>query len=552
MARKAKHPAIKYAEGVRSGKIPAGKLIKLAVKRYFNDVKTAKKRGLEFREDKAQHAIDFFKFLRHSKGEWAGQEFVLGPWQQFILYNLFGWYRADGTRRFRTAYVEVPRKNGKSTFMAGIGLYLLVADDEPGAEVYSAATKLDQAKIIHDEATRMVKSSPDLASYVGVFRNNLHITETASKFEPLGADSDTMDGLNIHGVGVDELHAHKNRLVWDVIDTATGSRRQPMIFAITTAGFDRNSICYEQHRYGEKILDGIIEDDSFFTFIATIDKGDDWRNEKTWAKANPNLGVSVKIDDLRRLAHKAKEVPAAQNAFKRLRLNVWTEQHTLWIDSTAWKRCKGDVPDYELGHCFAGLDLGSNRDLSAFVRLFPHEDKFVVRADFWMPEDGVRDRVKKDRVPYDLWIEQGFIMTTPGNITDYDFIREAILQRSIEHEIKEVAFDRWSAGQLSTQLAGEDILMVPFGQGFISMAAPTKELERLVLASLLLHGDNPVLAWMMSNVSIRLDPAGNMKPDKAKSSEKIDGIVALIMALGRLIVHQTTEDVYAERGVLVV
>lgn len=566
MAARRVHPALsnkvvaKYAADVKSGKVVAGRLVKLAVKRFYADIKNGKKRGLEFRADMGQHTIDFYhKCLQHSKGVWAGQPFILSPWQQFITWNLFGWFK-NGLRRFRVSYEEVARKNGKSTFLAGRGLYLLDQDDEPGAEVYAVATKKDQAKIVHGEAERMVRKSPALKQRITIFRNNLHIKNTASKFEPLGQDSDTEDGLNIHGAMIDELHAHKTREMWDIIDTATGARLQPLISAITTAGHDKLGICYEQRDYGIKILEGIIDDDSFFVYIATIDikqkgekgKSDDWRDEKCWLKANPNLGVSKNIEDMRRKAKKAKEVAAAQNAFKNKELNVWTEQHTLWIDATAWNRCKGDVPDYDLGHCFAGLDLGSNRDLSAFVRLFPHEDKCVVRSDFWMPEDGVHDRVKKDRVPYDLWIEQGFIQTTPGNITDYDFIREAILQRSTEHEIKELAFDRWGASQLSIQLANEDITMVPFGQGYHSMAAPTKELERLVLAALLLHGGNPVLRWMMSNVTVRLDPAGNMKPDKEKSSEKIDGIVALIMALGRLIVHQTTEDVYSDRGVLVV
>ncbi len=338
---KAKHAVTEYAEQVIKGKIPAGELVILACERHLRDLKTAKMRGLYFSEAAADHAIDFFRFLRHSKGEWAGCELALESWQRFIVGSLFGWFGADGTRRFRTAYDEVPRKNGKSTLAAGIALYLFAADGEPGPEVYSAATKRAQARIVWNEAASMVKASPFLQKRIGVYpgKGNMTITANRAMFEPLGADADTLDGLNIHGAIVDELHAHKKRGMWDVLETATGSRRQSLIFGITTAGFDRNSICWEQREYAERVLRNVIEDDTYFAYIATIDPGDDWQDEQTWAKANPNLGISVKINDLRRKALKAKEMPAAQNAFMRLHLNIWTSQYARWMSMDVWDAC---------------------------------------------------------------------------------------------------------------------------------------------------------------------------------------------------------------------
>ena len=363
----AKHPAVAYIHGVLDGTIPAGRLIRLAVERHQRDLDEGPARGLRFDRAAAQHTIDFFGFLKHSKGEWAGQTFELAPWQQFILWVLFGWKRTDGLRRYRTAYIEVPRKQGKSTMAAGVGLYLLVADGEPGAEVYSAATKRDQAKIVHAEATRMVKASPSLSRMVKVFKDNLNIPETASKYEPLGADEDTLDGLNVHGAIIDELHAHKTRGVVDVLETATGARRQPLQVEITTAGSDQTSVCYEHHDYGAKILIGTVQDDTWFVFIATIDEGDDWRDATVWAKANPNFGISVKPDDLARKVEKAKRMPTAQNAFKRLHLDIWTQQVTRWIDLGLWDENAGEVDEEKLagGICHGGLDLASVSDLTA-------------------------------------------------------------------------------------------------------------------------------------------------------------------------------------------
>ena len=548
--------AQEYIDDVLSGRQVVCKWARLAVERHVRDLETGPERGLEFNETKAKTAIAFFSLLKHSKGEWAGTLIRLEPWQQFVLWVLFGWLSADGTRRFRTAYQEIARKNGKSTIAAGIGLYLMVADGEPGAEIYTAATKRDQARITHSEATRMVKSSPPLRKEIRAFKDNLHIVGTASKYEPLGADSDTMDGLNVHGAIIDELHAHKTRMVWDVLETATGSRRQPLMFAITTAGYDRQSICFEQHEYTEKILEGALQDDAFFGIIFTLDEGDDWQDESVWVKANPNLGVSKKMDDMRRLARQAREIPSKQFAFMRLHLNIWTQSETKWVPFEHWKQCSNAVDGAGLRGriCYGGLDLSSNIDISALVLIFPpqsDEDDYQVLCRFWIPEENMIERWKKDRVSYPAWVRQGYITATPGNVIDYDFIMAQVDEDMQAYDLQEIAFDRWGATSIATNLqdlGGEDF-MIQFGQGFVSMSPPMKELEKLILSHKLAHGNNPVLNWMADNLVARMDPAGNIKPDKEKSREKIDGMVALIMALDRAMRH-AGGSIYENRGIL--
>lgn len=550
------HPAEQYAQDVVAGKVAAGKWIKRACQRHIDDMEHGPERGLYFDERAGQHVIDFFGFLRHSKGKWANDVFELAPWQLFILWSLFGWMRADGTRRFRVAYIEIPRKNGKSTLLAGIMLYLFFADGEEGAEVYTAATKREQAKITHSEATRMVQKSPELRKHIKIYRDNMHVIRTSSKFEPLGADSQTADGLNIHAAGVDELHAHKSRGMWDVIDTATGARAQPLIIAITTSGYDRHTVCYEQHEYSKKVLDNIIEDDAHFTYLATVDDPEKWDDETEWAKANPNLNISVSLDDLRRKAKKAKEQPAALNAFKRLHLNIWTESETLWLDLAKWDACKAPRTFDELvgQECYGGLDLSSTNDITAFVLLFPRDDgAYDVLAYFWVPGESMIKRERKDRVPYPVWARQGHIEETDGDVVDYAAIRYKINALSDVFDIREIAYDRWNSSQLVNELLEDGADMVPLGQGFASMSGPSKEMEKLVLQGAWCHGDNPVLRWMASNTVVQVDPAGNIKPAKNKSVEKIDGTVAEVMALAMAVSHEKDrepESPYTERGIL--
>lgn len=552
--------AEEYARDVLAGTIPTCRWVRLACERHLRDLESGPDRGLHFDPGAAALVIAFFSQLKHSKGEWAGQTIRLEPWQQFILWVLFGWKRADGTRRFRTSYLEVARKNGKTTMAAGVGLYLLLADGEPGAEIYSAATKRDQARLSHAEATRMAKASGPIRQMVRVFKDNIHIPDTASKFEPLGADSDTMDGLNVHAALVDEVHAHKTRDTWDVLETGTGARRQPLMFAITTAGFDRQSLCWQLHEYTEKVLDGIIQDDTFFGVIYGIDEEDDWQDERVWIKANPNLGVSKKLDDLRRKAMRAREMPAALNAFLRLELDVWTQSETKWMNMEHWRQCGQAVDAQGLRGrvCYAGLDLSSTTDITALLLVFPPEvddDLVQVLCRFWIPEESMHERVHRDRVPYDVWVRQGYITATPGNVVDYAYVLAQIDEDMQAYGLDEIAFDRWGATKIQTdltELGGPDF-MVQFGQGFASMSGPMKELEKLVLQHRLAHGNNPVLTWMADNLVAREDPAGNIKPDKEKSREKIDGMVALIMGLDRALRHTGGgRSIYEDRGLEVV
>ena len=543
-----RHPVDEYIEGVLSGRIVTCKSVRMCVERHLRDLEEGESRGLFFDANRAQYAIDFFQHLRHSKGEWAGEPFVLEPWQQFRRWCIYGWLRRqeDGTlaRRFRIGYTEVARKNGKSTEGAGDGLYLFEADEEPGAEVYTAATKFDQAKIIHSEAIRMVKRSPALSRRIRVFKNNLSIPETASKFEPLGADSKTLDGLNPHGALIDELHAHPDGDLFDVLETATGARREPLILIYTTAGYDVESICYEMHEHTLKVLEGAIEDDAFFGYIATLDKDDDWKDESVWIKANPNLGVSIKAERIREAMQRAEESLARLNTFLRLRMNVWTQQKQRWINMEKWTECGGAIDfDALAGHsCYAGLDLSSNIDITALVLAFPLDDgRIPLLCRFWIPEERAAERQRKDRVPYLMWEREGYVSFTPGNVIDLEFIRAELNELNDRFAIHEIAIDRWQSTKITTSLTDDGFTVVPFGQGMGSMSPASKAFEELLLTGKLQHGDNPVLKWMAANVAVKTDPAGNIKPVKPESPnnpKKIDGVVASIMAVARATVNE--------------
>ena len=545
-------PVTAYADTVVRGKVPAGALVRLACERHLTDLKAGPTRGLRWDAGAAERAISFFWYLRHSKGEWAGTRFELQPWQQFIIGSLFGWKRGDGFRRFRTAYDEVARKNGKSTMAAGIGLLCFAVDNEPGAEVYTAATKRDQARIIHSEAVRMVKRSPALRQRIGIHKDSLFIEALASFYRPLGADADTMDGLNPHAVLIDELHAHKTRAMWDVLDTATGSRRQPLLFTITTAGTDRLSVCYEQHQYAEQILKRVVEDDSFFAFVASIDEGDDWTSEAAWRKANPNFGISVKADDMRRLCEQAKRMPSKQNAFKRLRLTVWTQQVDRWIDLALWDEQAGIVNEAKLEGrvCYGGVDLASNSDLVAWVMVFPDPDDpetIDVLPRFWCAEARLHADDNRYKDQYQVWHRAGLLKTTPGKAIDYDYVKKQVLEDAAKFQLIELNYDPYLARQFAMQLQNEGLQVVEMRQGFLSMAAPMKELERLLLSGKIRHGGHPVLRWMADNMSVAQDASGNFKPDKKSSQGKIDGIVAMTMAIDR--VMRRGGSVYETRGV---
>lgn len=545
--------AEQYVDDVLSGRVVAGKFTQLACERHRQDLENGHERGLYFDQQAAAVAVSFFGLLRHWKGEWGsggGQNIVLEPCQQFWVWSIFGWKRGDGTRRFRKAYLEVARKNGKTTLAAGVGLFLAFAEGEPGAEVYSAATKRDQAKISHRDATEMVKRTPALAKMIKVFRDNLNDPRSGSKFEPLASDYNSLDGLNVHGAICDELHAWPQPELWGVLNTGTGSRRQPLMLAITTAGTDQQGVCYQQREYVAQILRGTIDDDAYWGMIYTmdmrtdwpeLDEDDKWQDERNWIKANPMLGVSKKPSSLREGAREAASKPAELNQFLRWHLNVWTQATTRWVNPVDWSECGRAVVDEEalVGRvCYGGLDLSKTRDISAFVLVFPPEEEgevYRVICRFWLPEDNMAERVRRDQVPYDAWVRMGFLSLTPGNVIDYDFIVAEIEALREQHELVEIAFDRWGAALITQQLQeiGGDEWVVPFGQGFASMSPPMVELGNMIAAHSIAHGNNPVLTWMADNLVSNEDPAGNIKPDKSKSREKIDGMVALIMAIDR-------------------
>ncbi len=569
-----------YVDAVLNGEQPACRWVRLACERHRRDLETGHERGLYFDETAAKVAIAFFSMLRHWKGEWAGRPVILEPAQQFWIWSLFGWKRADGSRRFRTAYLEVARKNGKTTIAAGIGLFLAFAEGEPGAEVYSTATKRDQARISHRDATEMVKKSPELARMIGIFRDNLHELKSGSKFEPLSSDHNTLDGLNAHGVVADELHAWSGLGLWGVLKTATGSRRQSLIVGITTAGVDQQGICYQQRGYVTRILRGLVEDDAYFGIIYTLDTKrdwpdlqttveheedpsgqleDDWQDEATWVKANPLLGVSKKWDAIRGDAREARNKPAELNNFLRWHLNIWTQATTRWVNPIFWAKCGATAvsEDALAGRaCYGGLDLSQIYDITALVLVFPPEEEeelYQVVCRFWLPEDNMADRVRKDQVPYDVWARLGFLRLTPGNVVDYDFILAEIDELAQRYDIREIGYDRWGATLVSQRLMemGGAEWVVPIGQGFASMSPPMKELGKLIAGQKLAHGNNPVLSWMADNLVAREDPAGNLKPDKEKSREKIDGITALVMGIDRATRQENAGSKYEDEELLV-
>lgn len=540
--RKVKDPTTHYARAVVGGKVVAGHLVRLAAERHLRDLKDGQARGLSFDLEAAARAIQFFGFLRLAEGEFAGRPFILQPWQQFIVGSLFGWKGPDGYRRFAHGYIECGKGNGKTPLLAGIGLYGLVADGEPGAEIYSAAVTRDQAGILFADAKKMVAASPLLSARIENLTNTLALRGTTSFFRPISSEARSLDGKRVHMALIDEVHEHRSDLVINKMRAGLKGRRQPLILEITNSGYDRTSVCWQHHDYSDKVLRGLLEDDAWFAFVCGLDEKDDWRDERVWLKANPNLGTSVTVRYLRQQVTEALGMPAKQNIVRRLNFCQWTEQSERWIDLPLWD--KGAEPfdpaSLKGRPCFGGLDLAWTRDMSALALLFPPQadgERWKVIMRYWCPEEGILERSRRDGVPYEVWARQGLLVRTPGNATDFDFIEAEILELASVYQVREIAFDRMFAGELVTHLTGEGLTMVAFGQGFYSMAAPCAELERLVLAGKLQHGAHPILNWNVANAAVSQDPAGNKKPDKAKSTGRIDGLAATIMALGRAIVH---------------
>jgi phage terminase large subunit-like protein len=541
-----------YGLAVIAGEIPVSKWTRLGVERHYRDMQLGHLRGLRFSEEHAQHALESFLFLRHSKGEWAGQQFVLSPWQQFWIALAFGWLRNDGTRRFREVWEEVPRKNGKSTKLAGIGLYLFEFDGEGGAEVYTAATKMDQAKITHNEAVRMVQSSPHLRRHIGIRLNELYnpVPGRADTFQPLGRESKSLDGLNPSGAILDEVHAHPNREIYDVIKTGMGARRQPIIWGITTAGFDLSSFGFEQHEYAEKVLEGVFEDDELLAIIYTVDDPARWDDPVEWAKANPNIGVSVYAENLHAAAEKAKRQPSEKPNFLTKRLNVWLRGGSKWIPVEDWQ-ARGNaalrIEDFAGEPCWVGLDLAEKKDIAALCIAFRRGKKFTVFFKLYHNEDQVR--APENRHFY-TWEQSSHLTVTPGNATDFDVIRADLVALRDGHEVKEVLFDPKFAAYFAAKLAEEDgLLMVEMPQTSSRFTLPIIEIENLVLTGDLQHDANPAVAWMISNVVMRESKFSGLRhPTKEKPENKIDAPVALIMAMGRAL---NTEEEQASPGIVI-
>lgn len=510
-------------------------------------------------KEKADRAVTFIQNLCHTKGRWAGEKFILLPWQEKIVRDLFGIVKSDGKRQFLTAYVEIPKKNGKSELAAAIALYLLYADNEPSAEVYGAACDRNQASIVFDVAKQMVSMCPALHKRSKIMAATKRVVNYTNNgfYQVLSAETGTKHGLNVSGLVFDEIHSQPNRQLYDVLTKGSGdAREQPLFFMITTAGTDKNSICYELHSKALDIINGRKTDPSFYPVVYGLSDEDDWRDEKNWYKANPSLDHTIGIERVREAYQNALENPAEENVFKQLRLNIWTNASVVWIPEHIYDR--GNVPvDMERlrgRECYAGLDLASTTDITAFVLVFPpegDEEKYTVLPFFWLPEDTLDVRCRRDHVPYDVWEQQGYIHTTEGNVIHYGYIEQFIEKLGEEYHILEIAFDRWGATQMMQNLEGMGFTVVPFGQGYKDMSPPSKELYKLLMEGNVIHGGNPVLKWMAGNVVMHQDPAGNIKPDKDKSTEKIDGIVALIMALDRCIRHEADAgSVYDERGIL--
>lgn len=549
-----------YAKDVVSGEIPAGKLVIKQCQNALDRLATLKagEGELTYDIDKATKPSLFaLMFCKHLKGPLAGQPIDLEPWQLFAISQIYGWLRPDGYRVTRTVYFEVPRKNGKSTICSVLGLFHLFADKEQGAEVYSAAKTREQARIVFGDAQAMVRGSKVLGDSLGNHRSNIHHLQTNSKFEPLASDAGSLEGKNPSFSIVDEVHTHQNSDVWDVLAIASGARSQPIQFGITTAGTNKEGIAYQLHDYLIKTVEGQVDDTSFWGMIYTIDEGDDWQDPLTWAKANPNFGKSVQPDDMERLAKQCAESPSAKVNFLTKRLNAWQSASSAWIDMRHWDTC-GELERPELEslvgkECYMGLDLASTSDFTCVSLLFPIGDgKVAVYNQSFLPEDAVYEKSGYYGSLYQGWMEAGLIQITEGNVIDLRYIKQYILEMCEKFKVKEISYDAWGASELSADLIDKGLPMVKCGQGISSMSGPSKSFEALVLSGKLAHGNDPVLAWMMGNAEAYIDQNENVKVRKGNPQNKIDGVIASIMALGRLDVNGgLKESVYETRGIRV-
>lgn len=553
----ARHPIDQYAWDVTHGHVPAGKYHRLACERHLLDRSRENTDAFPYVFDaaRADRFLRFGEQLKHYKGEWAGQFIRWQPHQQFRLGSLFAWvHHKTGERRIRNSYNELPRKQGKSLEDAVVAIYVTFFDGEPGAEGYCAATKRDQAKIVFNDCRRLVLNSDALSRRLGVLTHNLHHDASASKLEPLGADEDSTDGLNPNFVSLDELHAMKTRGMIDVLETATGARRQPLVFKITTAGADPASPCGEEHAYACAILERTLIDESYFAFIAHADPEDDWTLESTARKANPNYGISVKPDDLRNKVTKAIGMPGAAAAYKQKHLNLWVNASEPWLSLEGWRagQLGPDVTALRGQACFVGIDLASKLDLLAMVALFPPtaaEAHWRTRRWVWTPKDTVKNRARRDRAPYEQWIEQGWLIAVPGTRVDHQVVRDALAALAGEAAIAQIGFDPWHADQLISQLTTADGFaedqVVEVSQTYAGMSSGCKDCEAAVLAGTVDAQDDPLMLWCVGNAVVQRDGKDNIYPVKKKSRGRIDPVVALCIAWNlalRAIAEPPAED----------
>ena len=543
--------ATEYARSVVSGEVPACLYVRQACERQLRDLEKAERGEFRWRfdEERASHICRFVELLPHIKGQWARERRLieLEPWQVFNLSTVFGWIDERGLRRFKTVYDEIPRKNAKSTLSSGVGLYCMAADGEEGAEVYSAATTREQARIVWADAKRMAERSPGLQRRFGVntSAHAIYVEETASAFKALSRDQGgNLDGLNVSCGIIDELHAHKTREVFDVIETGTGARQQPLLWLITTAGFNRAGICYEQRAYAIKVLSGAVEDDEYFAIIYTVDPEDLEDTDRLlsdpdlWRKANPNWGVSVNPEDIARKARKAREMAAAQNNFLTKHLNVWVNADTAWMDMGAWERC-GDPdlsPEQFIGQqCVGAGDLASKIDIACSAKIFERDGHYYGFVNHYLNEDAAEDGRNSQ---YSGWAREGWLRLTPGNVTDFSYIEDDIRDDADRFELTEYGVDPWQAEYLRQRLAEDGINAIEVRQTVANLSEPMKTLQALVMQGRFHHNGDPVLTWMVSNVVGHLDAKDNIYPRKEFPENKIDGVVALLMALNRVIAGQ--------------
>ena len=514
-----------------------------------------------FDEKKARRVIRFIECLKHTKGEFHGKPFKLLPWQEKIIRDVFGTVRDKdpSMRQYNQVYIEIGKKNGKSELGAALALNMLINDDEWKAEVYSCASDRQQAAIVFDVAVDMVRQNPTLSRLIKIIPSTKRMIyqPTGSIYQVLSSEVATKHGLNVSACIFDELHTQPTRALYDVMTQGSGdARRQPLWFFLTTAGTDRNSVCWEVHQKAVDILEGRKADPRFYPVVYGLPDDADWQDEQNWYKCNPSLGYTITIDKVRDAYRKALETPADENMFRQLRLNQWVKQSIRWMPMDKWDECGAPVipGDLEGRVCYAGLDLSSTSDLTTLVLVFPpsnESEPYVILPFFWLPEETLPLRVRRDHVMYDVWEKQGFLQTTEGNVVHYGFIEKFICELGENYNIREIAYDRWNATQMVQNLEDDGFTMIPFGQGFRDMSPPTKELMRLVLEHRLAHGGHPVLRWNMDNAFVRTDPAGNLKIDKQKSTEKVDGAVALVMALDRAMKNQNGGgSVYDERDMI--